>query len=130
VELAAHKCRWARLLIRQYALVGVLFLVVGLAAAVAAVMAANGSLPRNRIVGMRTRATLASDAAWRAAHRASAWSVAAAGAISTALGLYLLVAQPSRSTKAAVAIAASAALLVLVVIGGVQADRVARRTSN
>lgn len=108
---------------------GVLFLVVGLATVAVAVMAANGSLPRNRIVGMRTRATLASDAAWQAAHRASAWSLAAAGVISVALGLYLLVARPSRSTEAAVALAASGALLVLVVIGGVQAHRVARRTN-
>jgi uncharacterized membrane protein len=32
--------------------------------------AQNGTLPRNRYVGFRTRSTMATDGAWQAAHRA------------------------------------------------------------
>ncbi|HET8957262.1 MAG TPA: SdpI family protein [Microcella sp.] len=41
----------------------------------------DGALGRNRAVGIRTSATLASDAAWQAAHRAAAPLVQKAAAV-------------------------------------------------
>ncbi len=51
----------------------------------------NARLPRNDLAGMRTRATLASDEAWIAAHRASAWSIALTGVLLLAGGIWLLL---------------------------------------
>lgn len=87
-------------------------------------------LPRNGLVGMRTKATMASDAAWNASHRASAWSVALAGLVLVVVGVWLLVSRPAASSSRNVVLATCVAILVVIVIGGVQADRVARGTSS
>lgn len=53
----------------------VVIIVVGVGAmglsGIVSSMAAVGRIPRNRFVGIRFPATLASDAAWRAGHRAA-----------------------------------------------------------
>ena len=48
---------------------------------------ATGTLPRNDLIGIRTAATRASDAAWVAAHRAGAGDLRGAGiaALATAV---------------------------------------------
>lgn len=46
-------------------------LAIGVVVLVLAAMIRNGELPRNRAVGIKTRATLASDQAWEAGHRAA-----------------------------------------------------------
>ncbi|MFV0534714.1 MAG: SdpI family protein [Cumulibacter sp.] len=60
--------------------VGVLFIVVSFA------MRGPG-LTRNRAVGIRTKATLASDAAWASGHKAAAPWILSAGILSTVMGL-------------------------------------------
>ncbi len=71
-------------------LTGPLFSVIGLGMLWLAYLSATERLKRNGTVGMRTKATMASDAAWYAAHRASAWSVAVAGLIFVCVGIWLL----------------------------------------
>ena len=43
--------------------------------------AANGSLARNDLAGVRTRITMSSDAAWQIGHRAALRSTVIAGAV-------------------------------------------------
>lgn len=59
----------------------------GAALLVVAALSARGTLRRNRWVGIRTRATMASDAAWAAAHRAAAAPTAVGGAVLVAGGI-------------------------------------------
>lgn len=87
-------------------------------------------LPRNGLVGMRTKATMASDAAWNASHRASAWSVALAGLVLLVAGLWLLLSRSSAGSSRNVVLGTCVAILVVIVVGGIQADRVARGTSS
>ncbi len=90
----------------------------------------NGWLPRNELVGMRTGATTANDAAWLASHRASAWSVALAGAVLLAASLWLLLARQSVNTQRNVVLGSALIVVVVVVVGGIQADRVAKDTTR
>lgn len=109
-------------------LLGSLFLVIGGGALLVGRLAATANLKRNGLVGMRTSATLASDAAWVAAHRASAWSFAVIGVLFLALGGWHLVARPAERVASAVTLAITLVVGVVAVGGGIQADRVAKRT--
>lgn len=75
---------------------------------------------------MRTKATLASDAAWYAAHRASAWSIAVAGFIFLGVGIWLIANGPGDRAMRNALLGSALIVLVVVVIGGIQADRVAK----
>ncbi|MDI9891585.1 SdpI family protein [Microbacterium sp. IEGM 1404] len=55
------------------------------------VLPAVGKIPRNRIVGVRTRATLASDTAWREGHRATILPMTLTGGIAIVGGTVLAV---------------------------------------
>ncbi|MDT5349088.1 MAG: hypothetical protein QOH91_2375 [Mycobacterium sp.] len=54
----------------MYVVIGALWLVSAVSI-VTAYCGASGKLPRNQAVGVRTTGTMASDAAWRAGHRAA-----------------------------------------------------------
>jgi hypothetical protein len=71
---------------------GVVLVLVGLLAAVVAVLGGRAGLRRNRFVGVRSAATLRSDATFTAANRASAVPLAAAAALGVFGGVVLLVA--------------------------------------
>ncbi len=68
------------------ALLGVVLLAAGAALLMVGVLGWRQRLPRNRFAGIRTPATLRSDAAFSAANRVAAPPVLAAGAICTAGG--------------------------------------------
>jgi hypothetical protein len=70
-------------------IVGLLLVLAGLLLAVVAVLGARSRLPRNRWVGVRTPATVASDAAFATAHRAAAAPTGAAAAVAVAGGAVL-----------------------------------------
>ncbi|GAA4126991.1 hypothetical protein GCM10022215_37150 [Nocardioides fonticola] len=75
-------------------------------------------LPRNRLVGIRTRDTLRSDAAWLAGHRAAAATLRQSGAaalVLTALGIVVRVAGPVGPGVALVGAAALVGLCGLLV---------------
>lgn len=109
---------------------GPLFSIIGAGFLWLAWLMQHERLPRNGLVGMRTKATTASDVAWNAAHRASAWSVAVAGVILLAAGLWLLLARQPASIDRNVVLGTCIAILVVIVVGGVQADRVAKGTTS
>ncbi len=69
---------------------GGVLLLAGLLLLTTAGLGARGRLPRNRFAGVKTPATLASDAAFAAAHRAAAVPLGAAGAVATVAGGVLL----------------------------------------
>ncbi|WAA65789.1 SdpI family protein [Microbacterium oxydans] len=54
-------------------------------------LAGRGRLRRNRIAGIRTRATMRSDTAWSAAHRSAAPTVWIGFAVSAVAGIVALV---------------------------------------
>lgn len=81
--------------------VGVLLVVAGWVLARIARRAAAGTLKRNQFAGIRTSTTLASDAAWRAAHVAAekdsvrgARGLIVGGVIAVTVGLLGLVGLP------------------------------------
>jgi hypothetical protein len=71
--------------------VGSLLVLVGLALVVVAALGARSVLRRNRWVGVRTPATLASETQFVAGNRAAAVPVGAAGAVAAVGGAFLLV---------------------------------------
>lgn len=71
--------------------VGSLLVLVGLALLVVAALGARSVLRRNRWVGVRTQATLASETQFVAANRAAAVPVGAAGLVAAVGGAFLLV---------------------------------------
>ena len=89
-----------------------------------------GRLGRNRLAGIRTKAVMASDEAWRAAHDAGGWSIGLAGAATVVVGIGLALVQPSPGRTSLLVNAYAVALFVLVVIGGMQGDRAARRVGQ
>ena len=87
----------------------------------------HGGLDRNGLIGIRTRATMASDEAWRAGHRAAASSVGAAAWTSGVAGLAGGVLAVAGSELAVALVAAGyAALIGFTVVAAVRAGRAAR----
>jgi hypothetical protein len=71
-------------------IVGSLLVLAGLALVAVAVLGAKAALRRNRWVGVRTAATLASETQFVAGNRAAAMPVGAAGAVAVVGGAVLL----------------------------------------
>ena len=94
---------------------GIAMMVGGIALVVLGVLGRTGKLTRQSIVGLRTKATLASDEAWNAAHEAAADWVVGAGAILAAGGVVVML-KESESTGDVVALVATALMLIPLVI--------------
>ena len=94
---------------------GIAMMVGGIALVVLGVLGRTGKLTRQSIVGLRTKATLASDEAWNAAHEAAADWVVGAGAILAAGGVLVMLTE-SETTGDVVALVATALMLVPLVI--------------
>lgn len=88
-----------------------------------------GTLPRNDLVGLRTRATLVDDEAWLLGHRAAGGSLIRGGVAGLAIcALGSATARMDRpGITAALLMAAVVALLAATLVACVQADRTARR---
>ncbi|MDJ0961754.1 MAG: SdpI family protein [Acidimicrobiia bacterium] len=108
---------------------GLLLIVTGGLLAVVARRSRRGTLPRNWIVGIRTRATLASEAAWEAAHRAAATALAIGAGGTTLAGLLVLF-RPSNGVGLAIISIGLVWLLVGVMAGGYVGTRAARQESG
>ncbi|MGH4008460.1 MAG: SdpI family protein, partial [Pseudonocardiaceae bacterium] len=80
-------------------------------------------LPRNRFAGIRTPATLRSDAAFTTANRVAALPVLAAGAVSTAGGM--LAFGTGGPALAAIVGVTGAGVIGLLIAGGLLGHRVA-----
>lgn len=122
---------------------GSLLVAAGLALLVVALLGARSRLRRNRFAGVRTAATLRSDAAFTLANRAAAMPIGAAGVVAAAGGSFLLASGPLASGPLASGLLAGVLArgpesvgwvvltvtvvgsLVLTGLGGVVGDRVA-----
>ena len=94
---------------------GIAMMVGGIALIVLGALGRTGKLTRQSIVGLRTKATLASDEAWEAAHEAAANWVVGAGAILAAGGVLVMLTD-SETTGDVVALIATALMLIPLVI--------------
>lgn len=104
--------------------VGSLFVLAGVALVVVAVLGARSALRRNRWVGVRTAATLASETQFVAANRAAAVPVGAAGVVAAVGGALLLV-DGGASLNWVVLTISLLGVLGLTVVGGLVGDRAA-----
>jgi uncharacterized membrane protein len=104
---------------------GVLFVLTGVALVTVAVLGARSRLPRNRWAGVRTAATLESAPAWVSANRVAAPPLAAAGAVCLFAGVVLL-AGPSEVLGWIVTVIALVGALGLAGVGGALGDRAGR----
>lgn len=94
---------------------------------------ARGTFPRNRILGIRTTATLRSQDAWAAAHRAGAkgfgiagWGIVLAAAIAAVFAL-LSHAVPAVPLALTVAFAWA---IIWIIVGSAQGSRAAAAAGN
>ena len=94
---------------------GIALMAGGVVLVVLGAMARAGRLNRQSAVGLRTKATLASDGAWKAAHKASANWVIGAGAI-LFVGGVLVALMDSETTGDVVALVATGLMLIPLVI--------------
>ena len=94
---------------------GIALMVGGVALVVLGAIAGAGKLNRQSAVGLRTKATLASDGAWKAAHEAAANWVIGAGTI-LFVGGVLVVLMDSETTGDVVALVATGLMLIPLVI--------------
>jgi uncharacterized membrane protein len=92
------------------ALAGVGLLVVGR-------LGALGRLPRNHFAGIRLPATMASDEAWRTAHRAAAAPLLAGGVAALVLGIATVASDLAGASGAAVTLLFVALAAVLGCVG-------------
>lgn len=101
---------------------GSLLVLAGVALLAVAVLGARSGLPRNRWAGVRTAATLRSDAAFTVANRVAAAPIAAAGVVAVAGGAATAAGGAAATVVLAVAVLG---VLVLAGTGGVLGDRAA-----
>jgi hypothetical protein len=91
-------------------------------------MAAAGRLPRNIVAGIRTPATMRSDEAWYAGHRAAASALTIAGAGPIAVGAYAATRARGRAVSPLAFKIGTMWLLGWLAAATVQASRAARAT--
>lgn len=91
----------------------------------------SGTLERNWLAGIRTRETMRSDAAWNAAHTATARLTIGIGVVLLVAGAAILVLQPANdATIATIVLGSVGVTLALAVTAGVQGHRSARRVNE
>ncbi len=110
------------------AVIGVVMLGMGVLLWWMARAAAAGRLERNALVGIRTPSTMASDAAWLAAHQRAERPTKAAAITSVAVAAACLVPMPE-AALVTVVLGGSAVILGLVIRAAVVGGRAARATS-
>jgi uncharacterized membrane protein len=108
-------------------LLGVVLLVAGGALLTVGLLGWQGRLPRNRFAGIRTPATLRSDAAFSAANRVAAPPVLAAGAVCAAGGVLAL--ETGGPALIVILGVAGAGAVGLLLAGGLLGHRVATAMS-
>jgi uncharacterized membrane protein len=102
--------------------------IVGVLGLVLARAGAAGTLPRNAAVGIRTRRTRRSDAAWKAGHRAAAGPLRFAGVVGLAAAVLTPVAVSTVSGSAAWWLVLGALVVVVALL--VRATRAADRAAE
>lgn len=97
--------------------------------------ATTGRLGRNSAVGIRTRATRASDPAWRAGHRAAGpWLLASAvtgygtGLLAAAFSVTLVLIGGNNVAPSAIGLSGYSLVIILLLVATARANRAARAT--
>ena len=103
--------------------------VFGLLLAVTGLLGLTGRLPKNDWFGMRLHVVMASDAAWRAGHRAGGPWLIAGGLVALAAGVAIHVLRPGAVTGDRIATASLAAAFLLAAVAAWRAQAAARRVS-
>ncbi|WP_165070294.1 SdpI family protein [Marisediminicola senii] len=109
------------------------FILIGLGFGFFAAMLRKDKITRNGAIGIRTKATMASDEAWIKGQRAGApWVLAGAlaAAAATLVGLIALFAtgfQPSQVVNASVILPGFASVIAMLVLSGTAASRAAKQ---
>jgi len=98
---------------------------------------ASGDLGRNSAIGIRTKATMASDDAWEAGHAAAApmltvthLTAYTAGAITLVIGVASTMTDVGRPVAIAVPLCGVGAVLTLLVMAASKANSAARAAGN
>ena len=94
---------------------GIALMLGGMALVILGAIARAGKLTRQSVVGLRTKATMASDEAWKAAHEASANWVIAAGTVMF-VGGALVMLTDSETMGDVAALVATALVMIPIVI--------------
>jgi uncharacterized membrane protein len=103
----------------------IVLIVLSALVVITGVLGAFGKLPRNRLAGVRTAATMSSDEAFATANRIAAPAIILGGLAAMAAGVAGLFVSPAASnTIAAVGVLLMAALAIL---GGIRGSRAVRR---
>lgn len=122
--------------------VGLCMVVAGIAVIVISKRAADGRLGKNRLAGIRTRATLSSDEAWEAAHQAGlrpslvgGWISMATGIVPLVIGVVLALFDLATAEQYMVVwtvliLSGVAVVLVAVVLGAIIGNRAAKAMHN
>jgi uncharacterized membrane protein len=95
---------------------GMAMMVGGTVLVVLGAFTRTGKLTRQSFLGLRTKVTLASDEAWKAAHKVAANWVIGAGAVLFAGGVVVMLTD-SETTGDVVALIATALMLIPLVMG-------------
>lgn len=83
-------------------------------------------LPRQHWAGMRTRATMANDDSWVAAHRASGRATLTGGVVMAIGGIAAILSNSDEATAAGILMGTLAVAGVAIVVGAVRGQRAAR----
>jgi hypothetical protein len=105
--------------------VGVLMMVAGVALAVVGALGWRRRLPRNRVAGVRTPATLRDDETFAVGNQVSAPLTVTAGVVALVAGAAALLAPSSPAGWLLVGLG-TVGMLALALVGGVLGDRAAR----
>lgn len=103
---------------------GVVLVLVGVLLLAVAALGATGRIRRNRVAGIKTPATMTSQAAFAAAHRAAAVPLAAAGVVPAVTGA-VLIAGAGGALAWIVLVVGVVGTGVLAGVGGLVGDRAA-----
>lgn len=106
----------------------VVITLVGVGLAGMGVLSGRGRLPRNSFAGVRTRASMRSEEAFRAANRVAAPLTVAGGAVLVLIGIVSAF-LPTRAAAACI-LGGVVAAGALCVVGGVLGSAVAKRMTD
>jgi uncharacterized membrane protein len=99
----------------------VIVIVAGVVVALTGVLGLTGRLPRNRLVGVRTAATMRSDETFRQGNRAAAPAIILGGLLAVPGGVAVLLGAPKATVFPGILL-----MVILALAGAARANRATR----
>jgi uncharacterized membrane protein len=115
---------------RFVAQLGWLYLIAGIAIIVVGMLGWRAKLPPNGIAGIRTRASMSSDEAFRVANQVAGPPTVAAGVAAFLTGVALLARLGGERAALPVFLVGAAVTVTLVLVGGIRGNRAARQLAQ